>query len=137
MAEAPYQVAHMSAIPTRLEPEPGGYEWKPVRHYFGIQSFGINVEIGREPGDWVVEDHTELRDSGTRHEELFFVSHGHARFTVGGEEIDAPAGTFVFVPDPATMRGARALEAGTTVLAMGGEPGAPFTVSPWEAKYWT
>jgi hypothetical protein len=136
MAGATYQVAHVSEIAPPVEPEPGSYEWKPVRHHFGVRSFGVNVGVGRAAGDWAIEEHTEVEDSGTRHEELFFVVSGHARFVVDGEEVDAPAGTFVFVPDPATPRGARALEAGTTVLAMGGEPGAAFTVSPWEAKYW-
>jgi hypothetical protein len=76
-----------------------------------------------------------VEGSGTRHEELFFVATGHAAFRVGDEEIDARAGAFVFVRDPAILRAAVAHEAGTTVLAVGGEPGAPYSVSPWERKY--
>jgi hypothetical protein len=41
----------------------------------------------------------------------------------------------VFLGDPAVRRGAVALEAGTTVLAIGGQPGQPYTVSPWEYSF--
>jgi len=130
-----YQVANISDIRSPIPCEPGSYEWKPVRQHFGVQSFGINLMVAPEAGDWVVEEHTEVADSDTRHEELFFVSAGHATFIVDGEEVDAPAGTFVHVPDPEAPRGARAVEPGTTVLAIGAEPGAPFTPSGWELKY--
>ena len=56
---------------------------------------------------------------------------GHATFTVDGEEVDAPAGTLVFLDDPKQQRAARAVEAGTTVLAIGGVPGT-HEVSAWE-----
>jgi hypothetical protein len=134
MPSAQHRSAHISQIPAPVPPEAGSYEWKPVRHHFGVRSFGVNANVAAA-GSWVIEEHTEVADSGTRHEELYFVASGHARFLVAGEEVGAPAGTFVFVPDPETVRGARALEDGTTVLAVGGEPGAPYTVSPWERKY--
>ena len=130
-----YATAHITEIPTLVDPELGSYEWKPVRHHFGIRSFGVNLNIASNPGDWVIEEHTEVEDSATRHEELYLVTAGHAAFVVGGEEVAAPAGTFVFVPDPETPRGARAVEPGTTVLAIGAEPGKPFAVSEWERKY--
>jgi hypothetical protein len=57
---------------------------------------------------------------------------GHARFTVDGEEYDAPPGTVVFVGDPASTRSATADEAGTMVLAVGAKRGEAFSVSPWE-----
>lgn len=132
MADTPFRAAHISDIPTQVDPEPGSYEWKPVRHHLGVQAFGVNLCIAPSSGDWVIEEHTE---SDTRHEELFFVSSGHATFVVDGQVVEAPAGTFVFVPDPASSRGARAREAGTTVLAIGAEPGAAFSVSGWEQKY--
>jgi hypothetical protein len=130
-----YKVAHIGEIPPPVEPEPGSYEWKPIRHHFDIRSFGVNLFVAPTAGTWAIAEHTEVEESGTNHEELFFVSSGHARFVVGGDEIDAPAGTFVHVPDPAIMRGARALEPGTAVLAIGGEPGVAYTVSKWERKY--
>jgi hypothetical protein len=52
-------------------------------------------------------------------------------FTVDGEEIDAPWGTIVFLDDPSQRRHAIAKEAGTTVLAIGGEPNT-HTISSWE-----
>ena len=57
---------------------------------------------------------------------------GRARFTLGDEEIDADAGTLVYLRDPHTKRAAVALEAGTTVLAIGGKPGAAYEPSAWE-----
>jgi quercetin dioxygenase-like cupin family protein len=59
---------------------------------------------------------------------------GRATFTVGGYSVDAPAGTFVHLPDPTVKRGAIGEEAGTTVLAMGATRGRPFEVSPWERR---
>jgi mannose-6-phosphate isomerase-like protein (cupin superfamily) len=83
----------------------------------------------------VVEDHTEVQDNAAGHEELYHVVRGHARFTIDGKEVDAPAGTLVFVGDPATRRAAKALEAGTTVLCIGARRGAAFDISAWERKY--
>jgi hypothetical protein len=80
----------------------------------------------------VISEHTELM---AKHEELYVVVQGHATFTVGGEEIDAPQGTLVFVPGPDTRRGAVAREPGTTVLVVGARPGEPFRVSPWEESW--
>jgi hypothetical protein len=44
---------------------------------------------------------------------------GRATFTLDGEEVDAPTGTIVHLPEPALKRSAVALEPGTTVLAVG------------------
>ena len=63
---------------------------------------------------------SRLRRGG--HEELYFVLSGRATFTVDGERVDAPAGSLVFVKDPAMRRGAVADEAGTKILAIGGRP---------------
>jgi tetratricopeptide (TPR) repeat protein len=60
---------------------------------------------------------------------------GRATFTVDGEEIDAPVGTCVFLDRPEEQRGARAVEDGTTVLAIGGVRGEAFRVSPWEFAF--
>ena len=103
----------------------------PLRH----PAFGTNAYVAHARGDAVVPQHTEIEDSGTEHEELYFVASGRARFTVGGEEIDAPAGTFVFVGDPTVVRSAVAEEAETAVLAFGATPGVAFAVSDWERKY--
>jgi hypothetical protein len=100
--------------------------WQPVRRPLGITAFGINAYTAVNAGDEVVEEHTEQT-----HEEAYVVVRGHATFTVDAEEIDAPWGTIVFLDDPKQRRHAVAKEAGTTVLAIGGEPGA-HTISSWE-----
>ena len=106
----------------------GTLVWKPVRKTLGLTAFGINAYTAANAGDEVVEDHTE-EPSG--HEELYAVVRGHATFTVDGAEVDAPAGTLVFLDDPKQQRHAIAKEAGTTVLAIGGRPGA-HEISAWE-----
>jgi quercetin dioxygenase-like cupin family protein len=106
----------------------GTLVWKPVRRSLGLTAFGINAYTATAAGDEVVEDHTE-EPSG--HEELYVVVHGHATFTVDDEEVDAPAGTVVFLDDPKQRRHAVAKEAGTTVLAIGGKPGS-HDISAWE-----
>ena len=106
----------------------GTLVWKPVRRSLGVTAFGINAYTAAAAGDEVVEDHTE-EPSG--HEELYLVVHGHAAFTVDGEEVDAPTGTIVFLDDPKQLRHAVAKEAETTVLAVGGKPGA-HEISAWE-----
>jgi tetratricopeptide (TPR) repeat protein len=111
---------------------PTNQSWAMVRTHFDIRSFGVNAWIAEEPGVEVIGEHDEVGDGAPQHEELYFVSEGHATFTVNGDEIDAPAGTFVFVRDPAATRKAVASEAGTTVLAVGGKSGEAFTPSPWE-----
>jgi cupin domain len=107
---------------------PGTLVWHPVRMKLGIRAFGTNAYTASEPGLDVVEPHAE--NPVLAHEELYFVARGRATFTIDGEEIDAPAGTYVFVPDPASHRHATAAEAGTTVLSFGGPP--TFEPSAWE-----
>jgi len=110
--------------------------WRPIRHHFGIEGFGINAYTADQPGDRVIEEHTEISATGAgRHQELYVVLTGRALFTLDGEEVDAPAGTFVFVGEPDVRRGAIAAEAGTSVLAIGARPGVPFEVSSWEYRF--
>jgi tetratricopeptide (TPR) repeat protein len=120
-----------------IEPIPvvgGELQWRPVRRTLGIEAFGINAYTAGA-GELVVEEHDETGAGAGHHEELYVVVTGHATFTVDGEEIDAPVGTCVFLDDPKERRGARAVEDGTTVLAIGGERGAAFKVSPWEFAF--
>jgi len=112
-----------------------GLLWRPVRRRLGIEAFGVNAYTCEAPGEEVVEAHDELGTGAGHHEELYIVLHGHATFTLDGKELDAPAGTLVFVRDPAVRRGAIAVETGTTVLAVGADPGAPYEVSPWEYSF--
>jgi hypothetical protein len=131
---ATYVAAHIDDLPFEIDEKYPTTEWKPLRRFFGIGSFGTNLARATQAGDVLTHDHTELSDAGTRHEELFLIVSGHATYRVDGEEIDAPAGTFLYVPDPATMRGAVAREAGTAMLIVGAEPGAVFTPSDWDTE---
>ena len=133
--EPKYQTQRLDDIRSPIETPSGAPEWKPIRHHFDVRAFGVNANVAHRAGDPVVEDHTEVQEGCMRHEELYLVTRGHARFSVEGESIDAPAGTLVFVRDPEARRGAVALEDGTTVLAIGGQPGVAYRVSPWEKKY--
>lgn len=114
-----------------------GINWRPLRRTLGVTAFGTNAYTA-DAGEEVVEDHDELLEDPPEgqagHEEMYVVISGRATFTVAGEEIDAAAGTVVFLPDPADRRHAVAAEDGTTVLAVGGFP-ATFTPSPWESWF--
>jgi hypothetical protein len=120
-----------------VEPIPvvgGELQWRPLRRTLGIEAFGINAYTANA-GELVVEEHDETGAGAGHHEELYVVVTGRAAFTVDGEEIDAPVGTCVFLDDPKERRAARAVEDGTTVLAIGGVRGEGFTVSPWEFAF--
>src|SRR4051794_35315544 len=82
--------------------------WSPIRKQLGIHAFGVNAWTAKEADARLISEHDEA-PSG--HEELYLVVAGRATFTVGGDEIDAPTGTLVFVGDPAVKRGAVAAEA--------------------------
>jgi len=105
--------------------------WAPIRLALGVQAFGINSWTGRSPGDEIIPEHDEVP---TGHEELYLVTAGHATFAVGGDDVDGPTGTIVFVRDPAVRRGAVARDAETTVLSIGAKAGEAFTAQPWETN---
>jgi tetratricopeptide (TPR) repeat protein len=111
----------------------GEFDTIPIRIPLGIAAFGVNAYGSREAGAPVIEEHDELGAGAGRHEELYVVLTGRARFTVAGEELDAPPGTLVFVRDPAARREATAVEPDTTVLVIGGTVGKAFQPSPWES----
>jgi hypothetical protein len=105
--------------------------WSPIRHSLDVRAFGVNAWTVHEAGATVIPEHDE-RDSG--HEELYVVTAGHATFTVGEEQVEAPVGTIVFVRDPELFRGAVAREPGTTVLAVGARAGAAYRPRAWETN---
>ena len=119
-----YEVRHLDDID---EISDGRCPWRPVRHEFGITSFGVNAWTGRESGDRLINEHDEEGE----HEELYLVVSGRARFQLGDDSVDAPAGTFVFAR-PGLTRTAFAEEAGTTLLAMGGQPGKAYEPEGFE-----
>jgi len=122
-----YAIAHLDEID---ELDDGRQPWRPVRHHFGISSFGITAWTGREAGDRILNEHDEA-DESDRSEELYLVTQGRAVFELDGERRDAPTGTFVFV-EPDVKRTAFAEEPGTTIVAVGGVPGKAYEVSGWE-----
>jgi tetratricopeptide (TPR) repeat protein len=103
--------------------------WIPLRELLDVRAYGVNAWSVENAGDPVIPEHDERP---TQHEELYVVVRGHARFTVSGDELDAPAGTIVFVRDPVAKRGATATEADTVVLSAGAKPGDAFSPSSWE-----
>jgi hypothetical protein len=121
-----YQVTRVDEL--AKVPVAHGLEWRPIRRRLGIRAFGINAYTAAQPGDWVVEEHAE----GSGHEEVYVVLRGRATLTVDGDEVDAPAGTILFISNPELTRVARCEEEGTTVLAVGGWPDKPFEPSSWE-----
>jgi quercetin dioxygenase-like cupin family protein len=125
-----FQVAHLSELESIAVGE-RGLRWRPIRSRFGIEAFGVNAYTA-EPGEEIVEEHTEQTYG---HEELYVVVSGRATFTLDGEEVDAPAGTLVHIPEPAVRRTAAAREQGTVVLALGGKRGEAFRPSPWELHF--
>jgi hypothetical protein len=109
--------------------------WKPVRRTLDIRAFGTNAYVA-DDGQLVVEEHDERSGTGPGgHEELYLVVRGHARFAIDGEDVDAPAGTLVFLPEPEAKRVATALEDGTVVMAFGGPVGEAYTVPEWEDRF--
>lgn len=118
-----YSVARIDEIE---EISDGRAPWRPIRHHFGITSFGANAWTGAA-GDRIINQHDEDDD----HEELYLVHRGRATFELDGERVDAPAGTFVFAP-PGVNRTAFADEPGTTIVAVGGRPGEAYEPDGWE-----
>lgn len=107
--------------------------WLPIRRCLGITAFGVNAYRADAAGDELIETHDETSAGAAGHEELYIVLRGHATFTIEGREVAAPTGSLLFV-EAGTRRGAVAAAADTTVLVIGGKPGATGPVSPYE--YW-
>jgi tetratricopeptide (TPR) repeat protein len=122
MSDERYTVARLDEIERHDK-------WTPIRGHFGIESFGVNSWTSSAVGDELINDHNEERSG---HEELYLVLGGRATFTVDSEEVDAPAGTIVFVDEPGAQRKAVAAEPDTTVLAIGAKPGEAYEPLGWE-----
>jgi mannose-6-phosphate isomerase-like protein (cupin superfamily) len=133
-----YVVANLDDID---EASDGRCPWRPVRQQLGITSFGVTTWTGRNAGDRIINEQDELeREPGhlraerledDASEDLYLVHRGRARFELDGEQLDAPAGTFVFVP-PRVKRTAFAEEPGTTIVAVGSVPGKAYEPVGWE-----
>lgn len=106
--------------------------WAPVRHHFDIRTFGVNAWRG-DAGGRVVSPHDHA-ESGEP--ELYVVISGAASFEIGGERVDAPAVTFLYVDDGRAERSAHATADGTVVLSIGaGAAGDAYAPSGWDTGY--
>jgi hypothetical protein len=110
-----------------------GVNWLPLRRALGATGVGIAAFTAAQAGEHLIEPHDETSGGAGGHDEVYAVIAGRARFTLGDEELDAPAGTLVRVP-VGLHRSALAEEPNTTVLAVGGPPGAALPPSVYE--YW-
>jgi tetratricopeptide (TPR) repeat protein len=121
-----YAVARLEEIEELTD---GREPFRPVRHHFGITSFGVNAWTARHVGDRIINEHDESDPDAD--EELYLVVRGRAMFELDGDRVAAPTGTFVFVP-PGVTRTAFAEEPETTVIALGGTPGKAYEPDGWE-----
>jgi mannose-6-phosphate isomerase-like protein (cupin superfamily) len=126
-----YAVTHVDDL-ERVPLDHG--EWRPVRRPLDITGFSANAYTGRAAGDPVIEPHDETGPGSGRHEELYVVLSGEATFTIDGDTVAAPGGTLLMIP-PDARREAVAAAPETTVLVVGGKPGAALPVSPFEHWY--
>ena len=120
-----WQVADVNEIPPVKEDWPA--TWKSVRHHFEITGFGINA-VTKDAGNVLIPEHDET-DSGQQ--ELYFVHAGEVKATLDGEEVPLPAGSLVHC-EPGAKRKFEAAASPTTLIVIGGTPGKPYEVGPWE-----
>ena len=112
--------------------EPQDRTYVQIRRELDIGAFAVNA-VQANAGKDLVGERTTTGYGADRHEELFVVIGGAATFTVDGQEIDAPAGTAVFVRDVEAKRSAVATKDSTTLLVVGGRRGEPWRLTPSEA----
>lgn len=112
--------------------EPQDRTYVQVRRELDIGSFAANA-VQADAGKELMGERTTTGYGADRHEELFVVLDGAATFTVDGQEIDAPAGTAIFVRDVEAKRAAVSKKDGTTLLAIGGRRGEAWRLTPGEA----
>jgi uncharacterized cupin superfamily protein len=120
-----WQVAALDEIPPVKPDWPA--TWKSVRHHFGITAFGINA-VTKDEGNLLIPEHDEL-ESGQQ--ELYFVHAGEVKATLDGEEIRVPAGSAVHC-EPGAKRKFESTASPTTLIVIGGTPGAVYEVGAWE-----
>ena len=110
-----YWVKRLDEVPLVPTDDPDDFDWYPLQHHFGLSAFGVNA-FGGDKGSELVAEHDE-QEGGQ--EELYVVVRGAARFTLNGEEHDAPAVSVVAVTDTSVTRAAVAIEDATLLLAIG------------------
>ena len=88
-----YAVARLDEIEELTD---GREPFRPVRHHFGISSFGVNAWTARGVGDRIINEHDESEPDSD--EELYIVVSGRAVFELDGDRVAAPTGTLIFAP---------------------------------------
>ncbi len=121
-----YEIAQLADVD---EIDDGRSPFRPVRHHLGITAFGVNAFGPRRSGERLINEHDEAEPDAQ--EELYVVTAGRARFEIGGENVDAPTGSLVFVR-PGIGRTAFAEEDGTTLVAIGAKAGTPYRPEGYE-----
>ena len=121
-----YAVARLEEIEELTD---GREPFRPVRHHFGITSFGVTAWTAPRVGDRIINEHDESGPDAP--EELYLVLRGRATFELDADRVAAPAGTFVYAP-PGVKRTAFAEEPETTIIALGGTPGKQYEPDGWE-----
>ena len=123
---AAYEKAHIDEIASKQWPY-----WIPIRHHFGIETFGINLWRWRDDGT-VIPAHDHASDGEP---ELYYTVDGDATFSIDGEDVEAPVGTCLWI-DPKATRAATARDPGTLVLSIGaGPPGTGYKPAGWDSHY--
>ena len=121
---AKYVTAHIDEIPSIPYEWAPETEWKPLRRYFGIGSFGTNLFRAPASGAVLTEDHTEDPDSGTRHEELYLVVKGAPRSRSMVRSSTRRPARSCTSRIPRALAGAVARDAGTVLMAVGASQAA-------------
>jgi tetratricopeptide (TPR) repeat protein len=127
----PYRLVRLEDV-ERVPLEDGW--WRPVRRRLKVTAFGVNAYSARESGDSLIEEHDETSAGAGGHQELYVVMSGAAAFTIDDSPVDAPQGTMLAI-EPGVVRRAVATAPDTTVLVIGGRPGAAWPPSPFEFWY--
>lgn len=115
-----WTVSRITDLPVVSDGESDDPVWYPLQHALGIDTFGANVFVARHADQVLVEDHEERK---TGQQELYVLLEGSAVFLLDGEEARLERGDALAVTDPNVRRGARALSAGTMLLAVGAADG--------------
>lgn len=124
-AQRGYAVARLDEIDALAD---GRCRYRPVRHHFGITSFGVTAWVGAAAGDAIINEFDEDSEPA---EELFIVLSGRAVFELEDERVEASSGTLVFTRQ-GTRRTAVAAEPATTILVFDGSPGKAYDATGWE-----
>ena len=121
-----YAVARLDDI---AEQSDGRCPWRPVRHHFGITSFGANAWTGRTSATGSSTSTTRMSRAATRSSTSSCRAAPCSSSTASGwTRLPAPSS----FARPGVKRTAFAEEPETTILALGGTPGEKYEPHGWE-----